>query len=129
MAPIAAALFAIGFCGIAFPTLVRAMAGDAADEILLEKGIQRTSLLYSMISTTTKSATALGVITFPLLAIFHFLPSENAVNTPHAVFGLVLIYCVSPLIFLLLGALAFANYSLDAERHDEIREALDRMEA
>jgi Na+/melibiose symporter-like transporter len=129
MAPIAAALFAIGFCGIAFPTLVRAMAGDAADEILLEKGVQRTSLLYSMISTTTKSATALGVATFPVLAMFHFRPTDTAVNTPHAVFGLVLIYCVSPLVFLLLGALAFSNYSLDAVRHGEIREALDRMEA
>jgi GPH family glycoside/pentoside/hexuronide:cation symporter len=129
MAPIAAILFAIGFCGIAFPTLIRAMAGDAADEVLLEKGIQRTSLLYSMMSTTTKCATALGVITFPLLAVFHFRPSENAINTPHSVFGLVLIYCISPLVFLLLGALALSRYDLDAKRHGEIREALDRMEA
>ena len=129
MAPIAAALFAIGFCGIAFPTVIRAMIGDAADEVLLEKGIQRTSLLYSLMSTTTKCAGALGVITFPLLAAFHFRPSDNALNTPHAVFGLVLIYCILPLVFLLSGALALSKYSLDAKRHREIREALDQMDA
>jgi glycoside/pentoside/hexuronide:cation symporter, GPH family len=124
MAPIAMALFAVGFCGSAFGTLVRAMVGDVADEVLLEVGVDRTGLLYSMVSTTTKIGGALGVITFPLLAAFGYSASAKVVNTPAAIFDLRLIYCVLPLVFLLLGGLAFWGYTLDAKRHAQIRQAL-----
>jgi Na+/melibiose symporter-like transporter len=125
MAPTAMALFAVGFCGSAFGILVRAMVGDVADEVLLELGADRTGLLYSMVSTTTKVGGALGVITFPLLAAFGYSASEKVVNTPAAIFDLRLIYCVLPLIFLLLGGLAFWGYALDAKRHAQIRHALE----
>jgi glycoside/pentoside/hexuronide:cation symporter, GPH family len=125
MAPTAMALFAVGFCGSAFGILIRAMVGDAADEVLLEVGVDRTGLLYSMVSTTTKIGGALGVITFPLLAAFGYSASAKVVNTPVAIFDLKLIYCVLPLIFLLLGAIAFWGYTLDARRHAQIRQALE----
>jgi glycoside/pentoside/hexuronide:cation symporter, GPH family len=125
MAPTAMALFAVGFCGSAFGILIRAMVGDAADEVLLEIGVDRTGLLYSMVSTTTKIGGALGVITFPLLAAFGYSASAKVVNTPAAIFDLKLIYCVLPLIFLLLGAIAFWGYTLDARRHAQIRQALE----
>ena len=125
MAPVALALFAVGFCGSAFGILVRAMVGDVADEILLERDSDRTGFLYSLTSTTTKIAGALGVATFPMIAAFGYSPSEKVINTPHAIFGLTLVYGVSPLIFLLLGGLSFWGYALDAKRHAEIRRAIE----
>jgi len=125
MIPIAMALFAIGFCGSAFGTSIRAMIGDVADELLLETGVNRTGLLYSMVSTTTKVGGALGVVTFPLLVLFGYSASEKVINTPYAIFGLTLIYGLCPIIFLIIGGITFRGYSLDAQRHAEIRRALE----
>jgi GPH family glycoside/pentoside/hexuronide:cation symporter len=126
MAPTVLALAAVGFCVCAFPLLAQAMVADIADEAKLEKGHDVTTLLFSMISTTTKVASSLSVmVTFPILQIFGYNAKEGAINSAHALHGLELCYVAPPIALVLLGGLALIGYPLDARRHRDIVVALD----
>jgi Na+/melibiose symporter-like transporter len=124
--PTAIAMVAVGLCGPAFLILVRAMVADVVDEVRLERGQDLTSLLYSMVTTTTKLGGSITVaVVYPVLAFVHFNPKEGAVNTPQAIFGLEMCYLFAPVLLVLLGGALFFGYKLDSKRHSEIRAALD----
>ncbi len=126
LAPMAVALFAVGFCTVAYMFLLRAMAGDVADEVRHDLGRERTSLVFSLVTTTSKVGGALTVAaTFPLLGRLGFRAAEGAINTPAAIHGLVLIYLLMPLLFLAAGILVLRGYRLDAARHAMVRAELD----
>jgi Na+/melibiose symporter-like transporter len=130
LAPIAAMLFVIGFCTPAYLFLLRAMAGDVADEIHHDLGRDQRGLVFSLITTTSKIGGALTVaLTFSLLARFGYRAAEGAINTPSAIHGLTMIYLLTPLLFLAGGAWVLNRYSLDAARHNVIRAELDRRES
>jgi Na+/melibiose symporter-like transporter len=123
--PTAAAMMAVGFCAAAFLILVRAMVADVADEVRLERKRDLTSLLYSMVTTTTKLGASITVaVVYPVLAFVHYNPKEGAVNTPHAIFGLEMCYLFAPVVLVLIGGGMFFGYRLDSKRHAEIRAAL-----
>lgn len=119
-------MFSVGFCASAFLLLVRSMIADVADEVKLEVKQDLTSLLFSMVTTTTKIGASITVlIVFPILAFVGYNGAEGAVNTPHAIFGLEMCYLFAPIILVWFGGAMFFGYKLDSRRHAEIREALD----
>jgi GPH family glycoside/pentoside/hexuronide:cation symporter len=124
-APTAVAMIAVGFCASAFVILNRAMVADVADEVRLEQKQDLTSLLYSMVTTTTKVGSSITVaIVYPVLAWVGYNGAEGAVNTPHAIFGLEMCYLFAPITLVWLGGGLLLGYKLDSKRHAEIREAL-----
>jgi GPH family glycoside/pentoside/hexuronide:cation symporter len=122
-------MMAVGFTAAAFLPLVRAMMADVVDEVRLEQGQDLTSLLYSMVTTTTKIGQSVTVaIVFPVLAFVGYNGAEGAVNTPHAIFGLEMCYLFAPVILVWFGGAMFFGYKLDSRRHAEIREALAQLD-
>ncbi len=127
--PTIGGMFAVGFMVSAFVPLVRAMVADVVDEARLLTGQDLNSLLYSMVTTTTKVGAAIIVtIIFPILAMVGYNGKEGAVNTPHAIFGLEMCYLFAPIILVFLGGGVLFGYSLDAERHSEVLAALEARE-
>ena len=119
-------MFSVGFCASAFLLLVRSMIADVADEVKLEVKQDLTSLLFSMVTTTSKIGQSITVlIVFPILAFVGYNGAEGAVNTPHAIFGLEMCYLFAPIILVWFGGAMFFGYRLDSKRHAEIREALE----
>jgi Na+/melibiose symporter-like transporter len=122
-------MFCVGFCASAFILLIRAMVADIVDEVKLETRRDLTSLIFSMVTTTTKIGQAVTVsIVFPILAMVGYDGKEGAVNTPHAIFGLEMCYLFAPIILVFFGGAMLFGYSLDAKRHAEIRQALDSID-
>ena len=123
-------MFAVGFCASAFLLLVRAMIADVADEVRLEQKQDLTSLLFSMVTTTSKIGGSITVaIVFPILFLVHYNGAEGAVNTPSAIFGLEMCYLFAPIILVWFGGAMFFGYKLDSQRHAEIRAALAGVDA
>jgi Na+/melibiose symporter-like transporter len=119
-----------GFIAAGFTLLVRAMIADVGDEVRLEQGKERMSLLYSLVTTTTKVGGAITVpVTYGVLAYVGYKPAASAVNTPYAIHGLMICYIFAPIVFVLAGGLAMLGYKLDAKRHAEVRAKLDLRDA
>jgi Na+/melibiose symporter-like transporter len=126
MLPTVCGMLAVGFCASAFLLLIRAMVADVVDEARLDTGRDFTSLLFSLVTTTTKIGTVISlVIVFPILDAVGYNGKEGAVNTAHAIFGLEMCYLFAPIILVFVGGAMFFGYKLDAGRHAEIRAALE----
>jgi GPH family glycoside/pentoside/hexuronide:cation symporter len=127
--PTALGMFCVGFCASAFILLIRAMVADIVDEVKLETRRDLTTLMFSMVTTTTKVGQAVTVsIVFPILAMVGYNGKEGALNTPHAIFGLEMCYLFAPIILVFFGGAMLFGYTLDAKRHAEIRQALMERE-
>ena len=103
--------------------LLRAMLADVGDELRLQTGIERTGLLYSLLTATTKIGTALALVTFVILDALHF-DAASSRNPPQALLGLSILFVGAPSLLSLLAAGVIMGYRLDAKRHAEIRTAL-----
>ncbi|HEX4196188.1 MAG TPA: MFS transporter [Caulobacteraceae bacterium] len=109
-----------------FNLLIQSMTADVGDEVRLEQGKQRMSLIYSLTSLAAKIAGAGAIfLSYWVLARVGYDPKITAHNTAHAIFGLELAYVVGPIVFAMLGGACFIGWKLDAARHGEIRQALD----
>jgi glycoside/pentoside/hexuronide:cation symporter, GPH family len=127
--PTAIGMFAVGFCASAFILLIRSMVADVVDEVKLETGRDLTSLLFSMVTTTTKIGQAITIsIVLPVLAFFGYQGQEGAHNTPQAIFVLEMMYVFVPITLVWFGGAMLFGYKLDAARHAEIRQALMERE-
>jgi GPH family glycoside/pentoside/hexuronide:cation symporter len=123
--PIVLAVSTVGFASCCFTPLLRAMAADVADEVKLCHGADMTSLVFSMVTTTSKIGSSLSVaVIFPLLSLVHYDGAEGAVNTAGGIRGLASCFVLVPLFFLLIGAVVLVGYKLDERRHGEILRAL-----
>jgi glycoside/pentoside/hexuronide:cation symporter, GPH family len=119
-----------GFLAAGFLLLVRAMIADVGDEVRLEQGKERMSLLYSLVTTTTKIGGAITVpITYGVLQAVGYKATPGAINTPAAIHGLEMCYLFAPVIFVLAGGLVMFGYKLDGKRHAEIRAKLELRDA
>jgi Na+/melibiose symporter-like transporter len=129
-APAAVFMFLMGFLAAGFPLLDRAMVADVGDAVRLEQGKHRVGLLYAMITSAQKIASALSIgLTFVVLGAIGFNAQEGAHNTPAAIRGLEWVYLIGPVFFVMLGGACFIGYKLDHRRHGEIRAALDARDA
>ena len=123
-------MFILGFLASSFTMLDRAMVSDVGDVVRLEQGKQRVSLLFAMITSSQKIATALSIgLSFTVLGWVGFNPKEGAVNTPGAILGLDLVYLITPVVFVMIGAICYIGYKLDHRRHSEIRIKLEDRDA
>lgn len=122
--PIAALLmFLIGVPYAAGAFLLRAMMADIGDEERLESGVDRTGLLYAILSGTVKIGSAAAVfVTFPVLQAMGFDPTAKGVDT--GLDGLSVLFSAVPAAMAMVAAYIVWKFPLTAERHAEIRAAL-----
>ena len=114
--------------GIAFgaaPTLLRSMMADLTDEDELATGEKRAGLFFALLTTTNKLGAAAGVgASFAILDyVFGFDPKIE--NTPQALDGLLLTYCIGTAIGLAAAYFALIRYPLGRQEHEAIRAQLD----
>ena len=71
-----------GFMASGFGLMIGAMAADFGDEIRLEQGKERVSLIYAMLSFANKVAGAISIVlTYSALSAVGFHAKEGSVNT------------------------------------------------
>lgn len=116
-----AVLVLAGLPYTAAPMLVRSMMADIGDEERLESGVDRTGLLYAIVTGTLKLGYALAIGVFPVLAWLGFDP-----KTPTAAgdTALTMFYAIVPAVMGVLVAVIMLRYPLDAERLAEIQRQL-----
>src|SRR5690606_12992448 len=121
-------MFWCGFMASGFDLMVRAMLADVADEVRLEQGQERLSLIYALNALANKIASAFAIgLTFPLLGQIGYRATGG--NTPQAIFGLELAYIIGPIVFVMLGGACVLGWKLDAAKHAAIRQELERRDA
>jgi len=118
-----------GFVALAFELSIRSMLADVADEVRLEQGRERLSLIYALNTLSVKIAAALAIgITFPLLDRLGYVAKAGAKNTPEAISALGLVFVSGPIFFVLVGGACVLGWKMTAERHAKVREELDRLD-
>lgn len=119
-----------GFAGAGFELTIRSMLADVADEARLEDGRDRLSLIFALNTAAAKVASATAIIiSFPLLQRLGYVPRLGHANTPEAIRGLGLTFVSGPIACVVLGAVFMIGWKLTAERHAEIRTALEARDA
>lgn len=119
-----------GFMASGFGLMISAMLADVGDEVRLDQGKERISLIYAMNGLAAKVASALQLaITFPLLERLGYNPKEGAVNTAAAIHNLELAYIIGPIVFVMLGGACVIGWRLTAQKHADIRRALEERDA
>nr|WP_314525407.1 MFS transporter [uncultured Brevundimonas sp.] len=110
--------------------LTRAMMADAGDEERFETGVDRTGLMLSILSATTKIGHVVALIPYFILdrVGFRALPGSTG-NSDAALLTLQILFIAVPGVLLILAGVVLRNYPLTAKRHDEIRAALDARDA
>lgn len=118
----------VALVGLAFASgdlLLRAMMADVSDQVRLEEGADRTGLLFSILTATSKLGYAASVLTFTALQFAGFEPSRGAANSEASLIWLQILFAVLPALCLAAAALVLRGYPLTQERHAEIRAALE----
>ena len=118
----------VALVGLAFASgdlLLRAMMADGADQVRLAQGEDRTGLLFSILTATSKLGYAVSVMTFAGLRMTGFDPALGGANSATALVWLQVMFAGLPALCLVAGAWALWRYPLDQKRHAEIRAALE----
>ena len=122
-------MFWCGFMASGFALMIRAMTADVGDQIRLEQGKERISLIYALLGLATKIAGALAaLLSYPLLDAVGYHAKEG-LNSPEAIGHLELIYLAGPIFFVMIGGACFIGWRLDAVRHAQIRGELEARDA
>lgn len=109
--------------------LLRAMMADVGDDERLSTGVDRTALLYGLLSGTAKIGTGLAVMGgLAALGRIGFDAKLGADNSEAALLGVTIAFSVVPAAFGLIGALVVRGHKLDATAHAEIRRRLDERD-
>lgn len=116
------------FAGLPFaagPILLKAMMADVGDEERLASGVDRTGLLFSLLTGSVKigSMLAVGGSQF-LLAAVGFDATLGGDNSPTAIAVLAAMFTVGPAVLALSAVWLISGYRLDAAAHAEIRRGL-----
>lgn len=126
----AAAMFVAGLPYAAGLFLLRAMMADAGDEVRLETGVDRTGLMFSILSATTKLGHVFALIPYAVLGWVGFeAVAPEGGNSPTSLLWLQVMFVAAPAALIALAAWALKGYPLTPARHDEIRRALEAREA
>lgn len=116
-------MFLVGLPTSASNILLRSMMADVVDEQELDQGVNRTGLLYALLTGAVKISSAVGVfLTFKALDLFGFSADETPSGS--SLVGLQVMFLLLPAAFALLGAWVILGYRLDARKHAAVRAAL-----
>ncbi|CAN5234026.1 MFS transporter [soil metagenome] len=118
-------LFIAGLPYAAGLLLTRAMMADVADEVRLDTEEDRTGLLFSFLSLTTKLGYAISVGVLIILGWVGFNEAPGAANSPIALNTLQILFLAVPTVLLAVSALVLNKYPLGEKRHGEVRAALE----
>jgi Na+/melibiose symporter-like transporter len=123
-------LFWCGFMAAGFDLMIRAMLADVGDQVRLEQGKERISLIYALNTLAAKIATAFSIgLTCPLLGWLGYVAKDGYHNTPEAIYRLEWVYIAGPIFFVMLGGACVMGWKLDAQKHADIRTELERRDA
>ena len=110
--------------------LTRAMMADAGDEERFKTGVDRTGLMLSILSATTKIGHVVALVPYLILQGVGFRAVPGlAGNSETALLTLQILFILVPGVLLVLAGWVLKNYPLTAARHNEIRQALDARDA
>ena len=128
--PAAIIMFSLGFLAAGFVLLGRAMCADVGDAIRLAKGKHQQGLLYAMMTSVEKIASALSIgLTFTILGAGRLQGqgrrAQHARGDPQPRAGL----SARPDLLRHARGACYIGYKLDHKRHAEIRAALDERDA
>jgi len=106
--------------------LLRAMMADVGDEVRLETGVDRTGLMFSILSATTKIGHVVALIPYLILQWVGFkaVPPVGG-NSEMSLLTLQILFILLPGLLLAGAAWVLKGYPLTPTRHDEIRKALE----
>lgn len=117
--------FGLGMAAILL--VFKSLIADVVDLDTLHSGQQRTGTFFAIYLLINKAGGAIAVgVAYPLLAQFGYVPGHD--NSLDALEALAFLYAIVPAACALLVALCMHGYSLTAEKHEEIRQALDARE-
>ncbi|MBU1347467.1 MAG: MFS transporter [Alphaproteobacteria bacterium] len=106
--------------------LLRAMMADVGDEVRLETGVDRTGLMFSILSATTKIGHVVALIPYLVLQVVGFQAIAPAGgNSAMSLMTLQILFILVPGLLLAAAALVLRKYPLTPERHDRIRLELE----
>jgi cytochrome P450/Na+/melibiose symporter-like transporter len=118
----------MAWCGAmaaSFGLMIQAMLADVGDEVRLDQGKERTSLVYALNGLAAKVAGAFSMLSLPLLQVMGFHAAEGAVNSHQAITRLSWAFIAGPIFFVLLGGACVLGWRMTAERQAQIRRELD----
>lgn len=118
-------MFLAGLPYASGPIMLKAMMADVADEERLASGVDRTGLLFSLLTGSIKigSMLAVGGSLF-LLKEVGFVAELSGRNSPAALLTLQLMFCLGPASLALFSAWIIGPYRLDASAHADVRRRL-----
>ncbi|MBN8527816.1 MAG: MFS transporter [Caulobacterales bacterium] len=121
----AAAMFIAGLPYAAGLFLLRAMMADAGDEVRLETGVDRTGLMFSILSATTKIGHVVALIPYLILGAIGFqaVPPAGG-NSATSLLALQVMFIALPALLIASAAWILKGYPLTPERHEQLRLAL-----
>lgn len=112
------------------PILLRAMMADLADEERLASGVDRSGLMFGLLSGAVKIGSAFAVFaSVTALELFGFSADLAGANTPLALTVLSVSFAAVPALLGLAGAALISGHTMDKAAHDAIRRALDARES
>jgi Na+/melibiose symporter-like transporter len=125
-----ACLFAInvvqGLALGAAPILGPSIMADVVDLDTLKSGESRAAFLFAFLGMVRKSSEALGVgIALPILQWTGF-NAQSESNSPEALFALLALYCLVPLVLWIVSIAIIMRYPITRERQIRLRAALER---
>ncbi len=120
------AMFVAGLPFAAGPVLLKAMMADVGDEERLSSGVDRTGLLFSLLTGSVKigSMLAVGGSLYALDRV-GFEPTRGAANAEAALTTLSAMFIFGPALLALGAAGLIHGYRLDAAAHAEVRRRLE----
>lgn len=110
----------------AAPILGPSIMADVVDLDTLKSGESRAAFLFAFLGMVRKSSEALGVgIALPILSWMGF-KAQSESNSPEALFALLAMYCLVPLVLWLISIAIIMRYPITRERQARLRAALER---
>lgn len=126
---VAVVLFFAGLPSNAGPILITSMTADAADDVRLNSGLDRTALIFGLRSGLSKIGTTVSVgLTLYVLGVVGYDFKLGSANDEASLTVLACLYALVPATVGLIAAFVIRGHKLDADTHAEIRRALDERD-
>ena len=121
----AACIIIRGIGGGALAVLIGAMIADVVDIDTVKTGQARNGLYFAMVGMLGKIGIAFGALVGTTIPTLFGFQTANAVNTPEALFALIVTYAWIPTIIFALAVPFFWFYPLTEHEQEKLRIEID----